>query len=151
MARCPVRPYRWEVPEGKIPVGPAVPERLGRADASKDWVRRPSAFVIWWGLPIVLGVCSGFLKLPPAQAALLWAALFAWMGTGCLLNALRCARLHCFISGPVLWLGAIASGLVGLGVISTRHVLADVIDVTAVLVVLSCVPEWLRGKFRPGT
>jgi hypothetical protein len=117
------------------------------SDASKDWVRRPSAFVLWWGLPILLGVCSGFLGLSSVQAALLWTVLFAWMGTGCVLNALRCARLHCFISGPALLLGAIASALVALGVISGRHVLSEVIDVTVVLVALSCVPEWLRGKY----
>ena len=117
------------------------------ANASKDWVRRPSAFALWWALPIVIGVSSSLLELSLAQAAFLWAALFAWMGTGCVLNALRCARLHCFISGPALWLGAVAAVLVGLGVISGPHVLNDVINATVVLVILSYVPEWIRGKY----
>lgn len=121
------------------------------ANPSKDWFRRRSAFVAWWGLPILIGVYSNSLELSLMQAALLWAALFAWMGTGCVLNALRCARLHCFFSGPVLWLGAAAAGLVGFGVISGAHVLNDVIDVTIVLVVLSYVPEWIRGKYTSQT
>jgi hypothetical protein len=95
----------------------------------------------------MLGLSSDFLGLSQAQAAFLWAGSLAWMGTGCVLNALRCARLHCFISGPALWLGAIASGLVGLGIISGRQMLADVVDVTFLLVVLSYVPEWIRGKY----
>jgi hypothetical protein len=117
------------------------------ANASKDWVRRPSAFAVWWGLPIVIGVSSSLIGLSLVQAAFLWAALFAWMGTGCVLNALRCARLRCYFSGPVLWLGAVAAVLVGFGVISGAHVLNDVINVTVVLVVLSYVPEWIRGKY----
>lgn len=121
------------------------------ARASKDWLRRPSTFVVWWGLPIVIGVCSNFLGLSLGQAAFLWAGVFAWMGTGCILNALRCARLHCFIAGPVLWLGAIASGLVGLGVISGRNLLGDVVNATIVLVILSYLPEWLRGKYAART
>jgi hypothetical protein len=120
---------------------------LPLTNESKDWVRSSSAFVIWWGLPIALGVGSGFLGLPLVQSAFLWAGLFAWMGAGCVLNALRCARLHCFISGPALWLGAIASGLIGFGVITGRHALGNVIDVTTALVVLSYVPEWFRGKY----
>jgi hypothetical protein len=117
------------------------------ADASKDWIRRPAAFVLWWALPIVLGACSGFLGLSLTQAAFLWAGLFVWMGTGCVLNAVRCARLHCLIAGPALWLGAIAAGLVGFGVIPGRHALADVINVTIALVALSCVSEWFGGKY----
>lgn len=114
---------------------------------SRDWVRTPRAFILWWGLPFLLGVSSNFLALPLAQAAFLWAGAFAWMGTGCVLNALRCARLHCFISAPVLWLGAIAAALVGLGIVSAPHALEDVVNATVILVVMSWLPEWFRGRY----
>jgi hypothetical protein len=65
------------------------------------------------------------------------------MGTGCVLNALRYARLHCYISGPVLWLGAIAASLVGIGIVSAPHALEDVVNATVILVVVSWLPEWL--------
>jgi hypothetical protein len=112
------------------------------ADVPKDWVRRPPALVVGWRVPILLAVTSAFLRLPLTQAALLWTGLFAWMGTGCVLNALRCARLHCYICGPVLWLGAAASVLIGLGVVSGHNVLNDVIGLTTALVVLSYVPGY---------
>ena len=117
------------------------------SNESQDWVRRPSGWIVWWCLPILIGVSTKTLQLPLAETAFIWAAAFAWMGTGCLLNARRCARLHCFISGPVLWLGAIAAGLVGVGVISSPYVLNNVVSITAVLACLSFVPEWIWGKY----
>ena len=77
------------------------------ANESRDWVRKPAGWIFWWGLPILIGVSTTFLRLSLVEAAFVWAGAFAWMGTGCLLNARRCSRLHCFISGPVLWLGSI--------------------------------------------
>ncbi len=55
-----------------------------------------------WVLPIVVGGATNFLSLPVSSKAFLWAGAFAWMGTGCLLNARRCSRLHCFISTGLL-------------------------------------------------
>jgi hypothetical protein len=71
----------------------------------------------------------------------------AWMGTGCTLNALRCGRRHCFISAPVLWLGAIVTGLVALGVLSGQNSLGAVVNGTLVLAVLSLLSERLWGVY----
>ena len=114
----------------------------------RDWSRQPLGIVFWWGIPITLGVSTNFLGLSLATSAFIWAVAFAWMGTGCGLNALRCARLHCVISAPVLWLGAIAAALVGSGVLSGRHALGDVVNVSFALAVLSFLPEWAWGKYR---
>ncbi|MGH8220060.1 MAG: hypothetical protein ACREUT_16075 [Steroidobacteraceae bacterium] len=111
-------------------------------------MRKPLAVVFWWGLPILGGLSSNFLGLSLAQAAFLWAGAFAWMGTGCALNAWRCARRHCFISGPVLWLGAMAAALVGTGIVSAPHALEDVVNATVVLAVVSWLPEWFWGRYH---
>ena len=115
--------------------------------AMKDWVRRPSSWIVWWGLPILIGISTNFLQLSSIEVAFIWAGAFAWMGTGCLLNAWRCSRLHCFISGPVLWLGALAALLVGTGVIVGIHTLNNVVSITTVLVLLSFVFEMIWGKY----
>lgn len=115
---------------------------------SRDWSRQPLGIVLWWAVPIAIGVSTNFIAIPLAPTAFIWAAMFAWMGTGCILNALRCARLHCFISGPVMWLGAIAASLVGIGVLFGRNALGDVVNITAGLVVLSFLPEWVWGMYR---
>jgi hypothetical protein len=122
-----------------------VPVPAGR---SRDWSRQPLGIAFWWGLPIALGVSTNFLGLSPALTASIWAVAFAWMGTGCVLNALRCARLHCFVSGPVLWLGAIAAALVGSGVLPGRHALGDVVNITSALAILSFLPELGWGMYR---
>ncbi len=112
-----------------------------------DWARQLLASLFWWCAPIAVGVGASFAGLSTGMTAFIWAAAFAWMAAGCLLNALRCHRLHCYISGPVLLLGALvvaslAAGLVDLG----PHGLNNVVSVTFVLVLLSFAPElfWKR-------
>lgn len=69
------------------------------------------------------------------------------MGTGCTLNALRCARRHCFISAPVLWLGALAAGLVAAGFIPGQNSLGEVVNGTLALAALSLLSERFRGSY----
>jgi hypothetical protein len=69
------------------------------------------------------------------------------MGTGCGLNALRCGRRHCFISGPVLWVGAIATGLIALGILSGRNALGEAVNGTVALAALSFLSEWFWGLY----
>lgn len=120
------------------PLGPA---------KSRDWARQPIGIIFWWALPVALGVSTDFRHLPLAQTALIWAIAQAWMGTGCALNALRCGRRHCFIAGPVLWLGAIAAGLVALGFISGQNSLGDTVNGALALAALSFLSEWFWGLY----
>lgn len=90
---------------------------------------------------------TNFWHLSLPQTALIWAVALAWMGTGCVLNALRCGRRHCVISGPVLWLGAIATGLVALGVLSGGNALGDAVNGTLVVAALTFLTEWFWGLY----
>lgn len=110
-------------------------------------MRRPVGIIVWWGIPIGLGVSTNFRQLPLADTAVAWAIAFAWMGTGCALNALRCGRRHCFISAPVLWLGAIAAGLVAPGILSSRNALGEAVNGTIALAALSFLSEWFWGRY----
>lgn len=119
------------------------------ANKSKDWSRHPASWFFWWGLPILGAVSTNVLKLTVAETAFVISMAFAWMGTGCLLNARRCRRLHCFFTGPALWLGAIGAALVGAGVITGAQALNIVVWGTVALVLLSKVPEAIWGKYAP--
>jgi copper chaperone CopZ len=66
-------------------------------------------------------------------------------GGACLLNASRCGRLHCFLTGPLFLLGAIATALdaSGLVAIDWRWVLGALVTGTMVASAL----EWGRGTY----
>lgn len=78
----------------------------------------------------------------------IWMALFVWMGIGCVLNALRCHRIHCYISGPIFLLGALSCGLIAAGVLTFGpHALNNFVSITLVLALLSFVFEAIWGKY----
>ena len=107
-----------------------------------DWVTRPGAGFIWWCLPLCAGFAANFLALPARGTAIIWVILFIWMGTGCMLNARRCHRLHCYISGPTFLLGAVVLGLLAAGLLDLGpHALNNIVGVTLVVALLSFVPE----------
>jgi len=102
----------------------------------------------WWGLPIAVGVLANVPHLSQRQDAAVWAVVFAWMGTGCVLNALRCHRVHCYISGPVLLLGAIFAALAMSGVIEpSARTFSLVSNGTLLLALLSFAPEILWRRY----
>ena len=117
------------------------------ASRSKDWSRHPASWLVWWGLPLALAVSTNILNLTLAETAFALSVAFAWAGTGCLLTARRCRRLHCYFMGPALWLGAVAAALVGVGVIAGAQALNDVVWGTVALAALSKVPEAIWGQY----
>jgi hypothetical protein len=123
----------------------------GSGTPQKDWARKPIAASLLWCVPIALGAAAGLLLSSSRIVAAVWVVALSWMGIGCLLNARRCHRLHCFISGPVLLLGAVAAGLLAAGGINLGpHALNNTISITLVLALLSFVPEMIWGKYGRG-
>lgn len=147
----PVRRFSWRALKA---AGAVVTDAAGSARPG-DWVRQPLGVIFWWALPIALGVSTNFLHLPLARAAFIWAVALAWMGTGCVLNALRCGRRHCYVSGPVLWLGAIAAACVSLGFFSGENALSAAVNGALGLAALSLLSERFWGPYirssAPGT
>ena len=85
-------------------------------ETENDWVRRPGMGFVWWCLPLGVGIAANYFVSSARGIALVWMVSFVWMGTGCILNARRCRRLHCYISGPAFVLGAAALALFSAGV-----------------------------------
>jgi hypothetical protein len=106
-----------------------------------DWVTRPGAGFFWWCLPLGVGFAANFLALPARGLAFIWVISFLWMGTGCVLNARRCHRLHCYISGPAFLLGAVAVGLLAAGFAFGPHALNNIVGTTLLVALLSFVSE----------
>jgi len=64
------------------------------------------------------------------------------------LNARRCHRLHCYLSGPAFFLGAATLALLAAGVaLLGLHSLNNIVGITLTLAVLSFVPEIIWRKY----
>lgn len=79
-----------------------------------DMAGSPWVFGLVWGLPIAGLVVGGAFQLE----TYLWPLALTQMGLGCLLNAFRCGRLHCFVTGPFFLAAAAASLIHGADIIS---------------------------------
>jgi hypothetical protein len=79
-----------------------------RPDA-RDWTGSPRLVWLLWKLPWLVVILGAFCS--PTPRALLWGAAFTVAGVGCLANALRCGRRHCFYTGP--WYLAAAGATLG--------------------------------------
>lgn len=119
------------------------------AQRARDFLARPSSALVWWGLPLAAGFATNVLPISSTAATFVWAAAFAWMGVGCALNARRCHRLHCYLSAPVLLLGAVAAVVAALGLTPLGPSTAGyVINTTLGLALLTFLVEPVWGKYR---
>jgi hypothetical protein len=112
-----------------------------------DWVNGPGMGIVWWCLPLAVGVAASYLASSSLTTVLVWIVSFVWMGTGCILNARRCHRLHCYISGPAFFLGADALSLFAGGIaFAGPHSLNNIVGITLTVALLSFVPEIIWKK-----
>lgn len=80
---------------------------------SRDLVERRIAWLIW-GLPKALLIVGVFWS---EARVWLWTPALLVAGTSCLVNAARCGRLHCYFTGPLFLLAALAT------ILSSLHIL----------------------------
>lgn len=104
-----------------------------------------------YGLPIVAINLTGHLGGRTA-AAIVWPLAFLVMGAGCVTNAIRCGRVHCYFTGPLFLLAGLLSALLGLRVIDLGSRPWETIGygTFALALVLYFGPEAIWGKFFRG-
>lgn len=111
---------------------------------------RWAAWVLWGGpwLLILIGEFTGTVA-----RTVLWTAGFSIAGAACLVNARRCGRRHCFYTGPLYLLVALASLLFGLHLLPLgRNGWSWILAVAlAGTLFFCCVLEALRGKYVAGS
>src|SRR5271167_1747383 len=76
-----------------------------------DFAASTQTLLFFWGIPIAAMVLASFLA-PPASILVRASALF-WAGAACAVNAYRCGRLHCYITGPLFLLAGLGILLAG--------------------------------------
>jgi hypothetical protein len=77
----------------------------------KDFAASTRTFLFFWGIPIAALVLASFLA-PPIATLVRASALF-WAGAACAVNAYRCGRLHCYVTGPLFLVAGLAILLAG--------------------------------------
>ncbi len=112
---------------------------------STPWV----SFVVFW-LPAIAIVVAGSSRLSSGWLTVVWTAALGIMGTACVANALRCGRVHCYLTGPFFLLMALVTLLYGLGVVSLGGNGWNRIGLTILIgaIALCCLPELFFGKYR---
>ena len=118
---------------------------MGTSCSEQDLVAGKTYWLLW-GVPLAV-VLAG-TGTTASVRAVLWTGAFVVMGSACVANAARCGRLHCFITGPLFLLAALASALVGLDVLPLGWSWIGVGALGGTLAAYAL--EWARGRYvRP--
>jgi hypothetical protein len=108
-----------------------------------DLVNQRAAWVLW-GIPMALFVAGTFLG--SLSRTLLWTPALLVAGAACLVNAARCQRLHCYLTGPLFLTAAVVTVLRGLDVVNLPWTWIGIAVPGGTA--LAHVPEWIVGKYR---
>jgi hypothetical protein len=119
---------------------------------SHDMLSNPLLAFALFCLPAIAIVAIGHYRIGDGWRTAVWTAALSIMGTACLANAVRCGRVHCYITGPFLLVMAVVTLLYGLGVLPLGGNGWNAIGLTILIgaIALSCLPEMLFGKYRRG-
>jgi hypothetical protein len=115
---------------------------LEQSCKTNDLVRGWNA-VLLWGLPIIALVVGSYYQ---SARVVLWIPAFLVMGVGCLRNAARCGRVHCYVTGPLSLLAAVYVALSGFQLVPMHP--AIFLDTILAVAVLACLAEIPFGKYR---
>jgi hypothetical protein len=113
--------------------------------SARDLTGRRPAWLLWY-VPIILVIVgSGWNR----GRVWLWVPAFLVMGVGCLANAARCRRTHCFVIAPSFLLAAVYVALSAFGIVPLRPGLFLLVVFGACC--LACCAEVPLGKYRSRT
>ena len=103
-----------------------------------------------YGLPAIAIVAAGAPAISNGWRAVVWTVALITMGVACMVNALRCGRVHCYLTGPFFLLMALVALLYGLGIMHLGGKGWNLLGVITLIgtVALWCLPEMLFGKYR---
>src|SRR5215510_8694778 len=82
-------------------------------DILSSWWR---VFMLYW-LPAIAIIAVGPLAISSGWRAVVWTLALGTMGLACIVNALRCGRVHCYLTGPFFLLMALVALLYGLDIL----------------------------------
>ena len=114
-----------------------------------DLLSRRRTTLLAYGVPTLAILATSVGGTAQIVVTVVWTLAFAVMGIACVLNAVRCGRVHCYFTGPFLLLLAIGSLLHGLGLVSLGPKGWQWLGSVALIgtVVFLTLPERLWGRY----
>ena len=108
-------------------------------------------FLLYW-LPAIAIVVVGVPAINNGWRTAVWAVALATMGMACIVNALRCGRVHCYLTGPFFLLMAFVVLSYGLGILRLGENGWNLLGLITLFgaVALWYLPEMFLGKYRKG-
>jgi len=116
---------------------------------ARDLLSRRGTAILVYAVPTLAIAATGGKGVVDTIRTLVWTLAFTVMGVACVVNAVRCGRVHCYFTGPFLLLLAAASLLHGLRVVSLGPNGSQWLGLVAIvgIVVFLTVPERLWGRY----
>jgi hypothetical protein len=120
------------------------------ASESRDILANSWLGSAFYWLPILALVVSGFLDIGQGWRSAIWTAALATMGVACIVNAVRCGRVHCYATGPFFLVMALVTLSFGLGVMPLGANGWNEISITTLVggLLLYWLPETFLGRYR---
>jgi hypothetical protein len=117
------------------------------ATRNADWSRGTRG-CLTWGIPIAILLVSP--EIGTRYLVIVWPVLLIFMGVACVLNARRCGRTHCYVTGPFFLLLAGGALLYGIGILPLGARGWSTLSLALVIgsVALCCGSEWIFGRYR---
>jgi len=108
-------------------------------------------FLLYW-LPAIAIVVAGAPAISNGWRTAVWTVALGTMGAACMANALRCGRVHCYVTGPFFLLMALAALSYGLGILHLGGNGWNLLGLITLIGAISlwCLPEMALGKYRKG-
>ena len=115
-------------------------------DILSSWWR---VFILYW-LPAIAIVVARVPAISSGWRTVVWTVALATMGVACIVNALRCGRVHCYLTGPFFLLMALIALSYGLGILHLGGNGWNLLGLLTLIgaIALWCLPEMLLGKYR---
>jgi len=106
-------------------------------------------FLLYW-LPAIAIVVAGAPAISNGWRTIVWTVALATMAVACIVNALRCGRVHCYVTGPFFLLMALVALSYGLGILHLGANGWNLLGLVGLVGVLALwyLPEMFFGKYR---
>ena len=124
--------------------------RCTTAASSRDILSKLWCCLGLFWLPAIAIAVTGNSAFGNALRTIVWTGSLTAMGGACAINAARCGRVHCYLTGPFFLLMAVVTLLHGIGIVRLGDKGWNLIGLTILVgaIALCCLPERILGKYR---